>query len=306
MVIQNINIVEKSSEKKILPLFALFWVPILYGSFYIITKLTNENIPIYWMIALRMSFALIGFIPFIKKVSKIDKQTIGLAFILSLVDFLGLIAQTIGLQHIDAGKAGFISGLFIILTPILSWIFYRTNFSKDLLFPIFLILIGLFVMFYDISMNFLNMGIGELLNFIGAISISLHIIFTAKFIKEINIFTLTMFQIFFMLVFSVLMGLITWQEYSFSIITIKEWLFLAYLGVITATLVFILQNWGQKFISDTTAAIIISIEPVFATFFGCIIGNEIINLQLIIGGLIIICGFILTIFISKKSEQQYT
>jgi len=294
----------RNKKKNIFPFIAIGFVPIFYGSFYAITKLVNENIPIFWMITFRMVFALIGFLPFLKKVTKINKETLKLSLLLSSVILVGVVVQTKGLQYTPPGKAGFIGGLFVILTPILSWIFYRTRFQKLLFFPIMLILIGFFIMFYENSTTFLSIGIGEAYSFIGAVSIALHIIFISKYLKKINIFTLTLTQILIILIFSVIVALFTEFDYSFADISSLEWILLVYLGVVTTTFAFILQIWGQKFIDETTTAIIISSEPVYATLFGWLISEDIITWHMIGGGIIVLIGFILTIIVRNHGLKK--
>lgn len=294
----------ETKNKNLLPFLAIVMVPIFYGTFYPITKTVNQNIPIFWMIALRMAFALIGFLPFIKKVKKINKETIKLSFLLSSVFLIGVFVQTKGLQYTSAGKAGFIGGLFVILTPILSRIFYKTRFQKFLILPILLIIFGLFIMFYENSTLFLSFGIGEAYNFIGAVSIAFHIIFISKYLKKINIFTVTLIQILIILIFSVIIALFTESDFSFVEITTSEWMLLIYLGIFTTTFTFILQIWGQKAIDETTAAIIISSEPVYATFFGWLINDEIITWQMVIGGIIVIIGFVITIIVRNHGLKK--
>lgn len=279
-------------------------VPIFYGTFYPITKTLNENISIFWMIAFRMAFALIGFLPFVKKTTKINKKTLKLSLLLSSVFLIGVFVQTKGLQYTSAGKTGFIGGLFVILTPILSWIFYKTRFQKFLFFPILLVLAGFFIMFYEGSTIFFSFGIGEVYNLIGAVCIAFHIIFISKYLKEINIFTLTLIQIIINLIISVIIALFTELPFSFSIIQPLEWIMLIYLGIFTVTLTFILQVWGQKYIDETTTAIIISAEPIYATFFGWLFIKEIITWQTVIGGIIVFIGFILSIIIRNRGLKK--
>ncbi|MHA2000966.1 MAG: DMT family transporter, partial [Promethearchaeota archaeon] len=263
-------------------------------------------IPLFWLISFRMVFALIGFLPFIGKLGKFNKPTIILSLLLSSVFFIGMVVQTIGLQFIDAGKAGFISGMFVILTPLFSWIFYRSKLKKLLIIPILLSVIGLFIMFFNPEINFLSMGKGELLQFIGAISIAFHILFIGKYIKDINVFTLTFCQLIFMLIINLILAFTFESSFIVSLpnLTIAQWLLLAYLGIFVTTITFIFQIWAQKSIDETSAAIIISLEPVFATFFGFIFGNEQITWQMLVGGSILLVGFIFTILIKKKSRND--
>jgi drug/metabolite transporter (DMT)-like permease len=289
--------------KKTLPYLALLFTAILYGTTYIIIKTVSEDIPVFWVMGFRMGFSLIGFIPFYKKIVQVNLSTIKLAIFIGSVFALGTMVQIYGLKHIDSGKAAFINGLFIILTPFLSWIIYRTKISKKLLIPILIILTGLFFMFYDPHTNFLKVGLGEFYNFLGAISIAFHILFTAKYLKNLNIFSLCFFQLLFIFVFSIVMILITGQEVSLSKISSRNWLLLGYIGIAASTFTFLLQNYGQKYVNETTSAIIISIEPIFATIFGLLFGNELLTWQAILGGSFMFIGFIITIWIESLKNR---
>ena len=159
-------------------------------------------------------------------------------------------------------------------------------------------------MFFEKSTKFLSIGIGEIYNFIGALSIALHILFISKYLKKINVYTLTLTQIVIVLIFSAIIGLFTESNFTFAQITNSEWMMLVYLGIATTTFTFILQIWGQKFIDETTTAIIISSEPVYATFFGWLLGQEVISWQIALGGIIILGGFIITILIRNQRKMK--
>lgn len=294
----------ESSNSRILPYVALFCVPILYGSFYIIAKITNETIPVFWMTSFRMLFAMIGFLPFIKKLRKTDFHSIKYGFFLGFIFFAGVVSQTEGLRFIDAGKAGFIGGLFVVITPILSWILFRTKIPRILIIPIAIILIGLFIMFYDPTILFFNVGIGEFLNLIGALCIALHIIITGRGLKKGDFFCLAFYQTFFTFCFSITLALIFEQSHQISATTSSEWGLLIYLGLAIGTIPFLFQNWGQQYVKDSRAAIIISIEPVFATIFGGIFGGELITWQIIIGGFLILSGLIITVVTQQKETSN--
>ncbi|UYP47521.1 hypothetical protein NEF87_003806 [Candidatus Lokiarchaeum ossiferum] len=294
----------ESPKSSALPYFAMFCVPILYGSFYILAKITNETIPVFWMTSFRMLFAMIGFLPFIKKLRKTDLHSIKYGFFLALIFFGGVVSQTEGLKSIEAGKAGFISGLFVVITPLLSWVLFRTKISRFLIIPIVIVVIGLFIMFYDPTIRFFNVGIGEFLNFIGALCIALHIIVLGKGLKEGDFFCLAFYQTFFAFCFSFILALIFEPSYQISTTTLSEWSLLIYLGLAIGTIPFLLQNWGQQYIKDSRAAIIISIEPVFATIFGGIFGGELITWQIVLGGLLILTGLIITVVTQQKETSN--
>jgi len=294
---------EQSSSKP-LAYIAVICVPILFGTYYIVTKIVTETIPLFWMAGFRMFFAILGFLPFAKNLSRTNLYSVKLGFYLGLIFFLGFISQAEGLKFIDAGKAGFISGLFVILTPFLSWMLFRTKVPRFLLIPILITLVGFFIMFYDSTAQFFYVGIGELLNFIGAISIALHLVVLGKAMKEGDVFCIAFYQSVFMFLFSIIAALLFKQTYSVSDISTREWSLLVYLGTAAGTIPFLLQSWGQKSIKDSVAALIISVEPVFATFFGFLFGDEQLTWQIIIGGSIILLGLIITILVIQKRTSN--
>lgn len=291
-------------RSKSLPYLAIICIPILYGSFYITTKIINESIPVFIITAFRMGFAMLGFLPFLKRLRYTNKSSIVYGFILSVIVFGGVIGQTIGLQSIDAGKAGFIGGLFVILTPFFSWLLFRTRIPRLLFIPIIISFIGIFVMFYSPSTQFLSIGLGEALNFVGAFSIALHLVVLGKAITKGEAFCIAFYQMVFMFILSILCAFIFKQSVNFHTLTGQEWILLAYLGIAIGTIPFVLQSWAQQHIADTPAAIIISIEPVFATIFGILFGDEKLTWQIIIGGLLIFVGILITILISSKTPPD--
>jgi drug/metabolite transporter (DMT)-like permease len=71
------------------------------------------------------------------------------------------------------------------------------------------------------------------------------------------------------------------------------------LGIFVTSITFLLQNWGQSRVSSSTMSIYIALEPIFATFFGFLIGGEEITINLIIGGILIMAGTIYAIKLEK-------
>jgi drug/metabolite transporter (DMT)-like permease len=282
---------------------AMACVPILFGSYYIVTKIVNETVPLFWMISLRMAFALAGFLPFVGQLRRSSVKMVKWSGLLAFVFFLGVVAQAEGLNSVDAGKAGFISGLFIILTPLFSWLLYRTKINPKIFFSILITLFGLFIMFYDPQSNLLNIGVGELLNLAGATSIALHLVILGKAMGESDVFCIAFYQCLFMFAYSTIAAFVFKQPFPLQPSSGTVWLLLAYLGIAATTAPLLLQSWAQKRIKDNVAAVILSLEPVYATVFGVAFGHERLTWFNVIGGLFIMGGFILTVLQQPYVEQ---
>jgi drug/metabolite transporter (DMT)-like permease len=133
----------------------------------------------------------------------------------------------------------------------------------------------------------LTLGKGELLTLICAFLFALHIIFTGKFAKEVNVYLLVLFQLFTVAILSLIFSLLL-DDKTFDI----QYNYTFYKAVIVTAVfatvyAFLIQTYMQQFTTATKTAIIFTMEPVSASIYGYIAGNEILtNIQ--IGGAVLI------------------
>ena len=135
---------------------------------------------------------------------------------------------------------------------------------------------------------------------IWAIGFAFQIFFTSEFVKKYPASVLNMVQMITAFILSAV-SMVVFGETDFQVTT-QGWLSVLYLGVISTTLCYLLQTACQKYVDETKAAIVLSMESVFGTIFSIIILHEIITPRMVIGCVIILAAVIISNLSDKKGE----
>lgn len=291
----------------IISYLAILSIPLAYGSFYSVFKLLLQDFPVFWLCLIRMLIAFIFLLPFLligRKYRKLSRSYVIPSFILGLVFFIGLVAQSFSLKTVSAGTAGFVAVSFVVITPFFAWWILKAVPRKMILISILLVVFGYFIMFYDFSGREFTFGLGELLNFVGALVIALQIVLFEKYGRKFDTILITITQFFWVNIFMLITVLITNEWAINSPLSVKNVSLMVYLGIFTTVLPFLLQFWGQKHISSVSTSIIISFEPIFATVFGAILLNEQITGNFYWGALLIFIGVIFSVVITNYGSNK--
>jgi drug/metabolite transporter (DMT)-like permease len=283
---------------------------VLFGSTLIVTKLGTQTVPIFLFIGIRHLIALLCYIPLMGKLRQLKKDVVIAALITGSMNFLFVTFQTYGLQTTTAGKGGFITSLYVMLTPVLAWVIFKAKIELKQWIAIIISVNGLIILFLDNNdaQNSINgVNIGDILVFIGAIFCTLQIVFTGKFVKNLDAILFSMMQLFFIALFSFISSGIFQEQYQVWSSPPTTWMILGYLGIIATTLPLFFQNWSQKYIEPSRTALIFMLVPIFATIFGVILASETISWRLVVGGSLIIIGIIIaSIQRTNKSDNAQT
>ena len=208
--------------------------------------------------------------------------------------FIGYAFQTIGLTFTTSSKAGFITGLSVVLVPLISFFFFKTKLSIQALIGIFCATSGLYLLTLSPSSD---LNIGDALVLVCAIGFALQIIYTGKYTKSYPTLLLTCIQISTVSLFS-FVGALIFEDYSvifqIEVITNNEVIFALLITSIFATaLAFLAQTYFQKFTSAIHTALIFAMEPAFAAITAYIILHETLSFNGYIGSALIFIGMIL-------------
>ena len=202
--------------------------------------------------------------------------------------FLGATFQQSGLVYTDAGKAGFITGFYIILVPILGLLIKQ----KTSMFTWFGAVVAIFGL-YLLSVNeSFEINIGDVLVFIGAFFWAIQILVIGFYSKRIDPFKLAFSQF---VVCSILSLLAAVSTESIQIQNILQALLpILYAGLFSVGIAFTIQVVAQREAHPANAAIIMSLEAVFAVIGGWLILNESIPLRGLLGCILMLLGMILS------------
>lgn len=210
-----------------------------------------------------------------------------------LIFFVSSSLQQIGMTYTTAGKAGFITSLYIIIVPILG-IFLRQKVRPILWVSVVLAITGLYLLCIQ---NGFSIEKGELLVMLCALGFSLHILVIDFFSSKTDGVKLACFQFLFCGIFSVpcilLFESINWNN------IINCWLPILYAGVMSCGIAYTLQVVAQKYTEPTMTSLILSLESVFAVIAGIVILNEQISFREITGCIMMFVAILLSQFPSQ-------
>ncbi len=290
---------------------ALITATLIWGATFTIIKGALHDVSPLVFIAFRFSFAAIILIPFLfREIKKITKPVLYGGALLGVFYFLGFSTQTIGLNYTSATKSGFITGTFIIFTPILQIILEKKYPSKGSLTGIFLAIIGLIFLsssgksvlsvFSEIGQSF---NLGDFFTLLCAFFFSLYVVYLDIVSKKYDYKPLVFLQITVTAVFGIIFACILplfGLENSHIEFTANLLFALGYTSILATVITTILMTKYQKLIIPARAGIIYSFEPIFSAVVAFFVLREKISNFGFIGGALIFSGLLVSELIDKK------
>ena len=210
--------------------------------------------------------------------------------LMSLSLFLGTYLQQTSLLYTNVANAAFFTVFYVPLVPIILFIIYKIKVHWSIWPSILLCVIGVYFL-SDFSNSEILLGDGLVI--LCSIFWALHIIFAGKFMEKFDV------PVFFASLQAILVGTYSlifalfFEEINFSKIILENYSII-YAGFLSGGIAFTLQMYAQKNIEETPAAIIYSLEGVFAALAGWIILNQMLDLNNIIGCFLILIAVILS------------
>ena len=222
---------------------------------------------------------------------KLDFKTfVILSFLIGLSLFLGSALQQVALLYTDVANAAFFTIFYVPMVPIIIFLFKKKSIHWSVWPAVVLCLIGGYLLtnFYDATVR-----LGDTLVILGALFWSTHIIFTGIIVTKYNLpLTLGAIQTLLVALFSFIIGLI-YEEFVIDNI-LNEIDSILYAGILSGGFAFVLQIYAQKNITPAPAAIIFSLEGVFATIAAWILLNQILGINNLLGCFFILSGVLLS------------
>ena len=228
-----------------------------------------------------------------------------LSFLIGLSLFLGSALQQVALLYTDVANAAFFTIFYVPMVPIIIFLFKKKSIHWSVWPSVVLCLIGGYLLtnFHDATVR-----LGDTLVILGALFWSTHIIFTGIIVTKYNLpLTLGAIQTLLVALFSFIVGFI-YEEFIIENI-LNEVDSILYAGILSGGFAFVLQIYAQKNITPAPAAIIFSLEGVFATVAAWFLLNQILGLNNLLGCFFILSGVLLSqllpIIKKKKLKINY-
>ena len=275
----------------------LFVTAFIWGSAFVAQSVGMTHIGPFTFTGVRILVAAVTLAPFVLFLSKKgapspeapgDKKTLYTGGILcGAALFIILAFQQTGLQYTTAGKAAFITALYIIIVPVLG-LFTKKRPGKIIWFCILIALIGVYLLCIKED---LHLNKGDFLMFFSAFFCAVHIIIIDHFSPKVDCVKMSQIQ-FFVCSFLSFIPMFLFESPRMSMILIS-WQPIIYAGALSAGLGYTLQVIAQKDTTPSITALILSFESVFAVLAGFLFLSEILTLREIIGCILMFAAIIL-------------
>ena len=284
---------------KTVSLFSALLCTFIWGTTFIAQDTGMDDIGPFTFNAVRFFVGFLAIVPLailfeIKKLKsefKLDFKSFAiLSLVIGLSLFLGSGLQQVALLYTDVANAAFFTIFYVPMVPIIIFLFKRKSIHWSVWPSVILCLIGGYLLtnFYDATVR-----LGDTLVVLGAFFWSTHIIFTGIIVTKYNLpLTLGAVQTLIVAVSSFFIGFI-YEEFVFENI-LKEIDSILYAGILSGGFAFVLQIYAQKNISPAPAAIIFSLEGVFATIAAWFLLDQILGINNLLGCFFILCGVLLS------------
>lgn len=208
----------------------------------------------------------------------------------------GYVLQTVGLQHTSPTVSGFVTGMFIVFTPLLAGPLMNEPVGAAAWVGVALATVGLAL----ISLHGASLGYGELLTLGCAALFALQIIGLSAWSTAENAYGLATLQLGTTTVIALAGAALTGGIQAPSDSTL--WLEVAFMGVFATAVAFVIQSWAQSHMSPTRAAVVLTMEPVFAGIFGVWAGDE-LTTRIIAGAACILAAMLIVELGPRKARD---
>jgi drug/metabolite transporter (DMT)-like permease len=270
-----------------LSIAALVAVTAVWGWTFLIVKDAIARMPVMDFLAVRFTLAaIIMFVLRPTALRHISRRGLWRGVVLGILLGGSYITQTFGLSTISPAVSGFITGMAVVFTPVLSWLLLRRKINRYTWIAVALAIAGLALL----SLHGWAFGTGELLTIGCAIFVAFHIIGLGEWSPQHETYSLALVQISTVAV----MSLIAAAPGGITLPPDAEiWRTIAITAVLATALAFVVQTWAQSMLSPTFAAVVMTMEPVFAGVFSVAAGAEQITVRLIIGAVCVLAAMLI-------------
>ena len=275
---------------------ALISVAIIWGAAFVLMKPAIEKQPIFDFLATRFTIAVLIMILIRPSVLKLIRgDIIKFGFPLGAILGAGYITQTIALQETTAAITGFLTGLYVVLTPIFAWLAFRQKIARKVWLAVALATAGLALM----SITGVAIEVGQIWGILCAILFAVHIVGLGAWSPGRDAYALTVVQL-------AAAGVVCWigaLADGYQVPPSEDvWFAVLFTAVLATALAFFVQTWAQGIMDASRVAIILTSEVVFAALISVAAGQEVLSLKTLLGGALMVAAMLLVEWPSRKTR----
>jgi drug/metabolite transporter (DMT)-like permease len=254
-----------------------------WGSTFFLIHDLLDRVPAVDFLAIRFAIASVAMLAVAPRaIARLAPELRRHALVLGVLYGVAQILQTVGLAHTPASVSGFITGMYVVCTPLLAAAILHTRISRLTWGAVLLAVGGLGVL----TLDGFSVGYGETLTLLAAILYALHIVGLGAWSRPADAIGMSILQC---LVITAICFVAAVPDGVTLPDRLGDWLAVVYMALFAGAAALLGQTWAQAHLPPTRSAIIMSMEPVFAAFFAVLLGGESLTLRMLLGG-----GMVLT------------
>jgi drug/metabolite transporter (DMT)-like permease len=269
---------------------SLVAMTLIWGATFVLVKQALADVSTLLFLTLRFSVAAVVLAFVFRKEFRVPNASASLrrGMIAGIFLFSGYVLQTAGLRFTSASKAGFLTGLYVPLVPLIAALFHQKMPQISELLGVAVACVGMVLL--TVQRDLLDIGRGDLLVAGCAVAYSCHIVILGRFSPQSNLGLLTVGQI----ATGALIGAATfwWVEPVHITWSVGVWVALAVTSLLATALAFLVQTWAQRWSSPTRTVLIFSLEPVFAWVTSYLVAGEVLSRRATVGAGLILAGIL--------------
>jgi drug/metabolite transporter (DMT)-like permease len=266
--------------------WALLAVAAMWGISFVWMKDILDQQDVYSFLTSRFLVAAAAMILLKPKVLKLfSKELVFKGLIVGMALGSGYIFQTLGLDRTTPAITGFITGLYVVVTPVLASFFLKERLTPAMWGYVLLAVLGLAVL----SVQGWSIGLGEIFVLISAVFFAVHIILLGSWSKNFDAYALTVIQLIGCALLSAIPATINGYVAPPDS---QVWGVIVFTALFATAIAFVIQTWSQARISTTKVAVILTMEVVFAAVFSVMYGMEPLTLRLAVGGTMVLIAML--------------
>lgn len=293
-----------TDKRVVLADLAMVFIAIFWGSGFAVSNMLLRQVTPLWLISLRFIFsAIIVTLIFWRRLLLLTRKDMVLASFGGAILAGAFIAHILGLNITTPGKQGFIQSTNVIMVPIFYAMIYRKSPGMFSLIGAVITTIGLLVMAFTPGMAF-NMG--DVLSLVLALFVAFNVLSVGNFSRRMDPLGYAVVSFISSAIIITLFAILFEPFPPLGGLGVSFWKNLIYVVLMVTVIPFLIQPMAQRYSPDTHAAILQSTECLWGYAIAIFLGEEMLNWQVFLGGMIIFLGVLVTeseMFFKRKTEK---
>ncbi|MET0998396.1 MAG: DMT family transporter [Marmoricola sp.] len=292
---------QETRRVALLATLALLAITASWGSTFFLIHDLLDRVPVLDFLAVRFTIAsVVILLVSPRAVSRLSRDRTRQAIVLGVLYGGGQILQTAGLAHTSASVSGFITGMYVVATPLFAALLLRSRIGGLTWVAVLLAITGLGVLTLGDVSSGLGLGYGEALTLVSAMIYALHIVGLGAWSNAQDALGMSIVQ-------CIVIAVICTGAAAPGGIVLPEspgdWLSVGYMAVFAGAAALLGQTWAQAHLPPTRTAIIMSMEPVFAALFAVLLGGEAATQRMLLGGALVLAAMLIVELVPRRKIE---